>query len=480
MSRATCVAIVHYHLRPGGVTRVIQNALRSLEPHDITLVVLHGDEQPEDTFGGRTVHVPELDYGSQCDPATLLDHLNDAAKSVLGVPPDLWHIHNHSLGKNLAVAGLIDLMARRGDRLLLQIHDFPEDGRPDNYLRLRSAFDEQLSEHPLDALYPRGNHIHYALLNNRDRDFMLAAGSSELHTHLLPNPVDLGQHVQSSPPSTGPELILYPTRAIRRKNIGEFLLWSMTARADQRFGITLAPDNPDARSIYDSWVRIASELELPVDFNMAADRSFTELMAEATTLVTTSVAEGFGLAFLEPWLMGKPLTGRNIPEITSEFSADGIDLSGLYEAVHVPLTWVGDTALRKDLAVALDRYYGAYSRKLPEDATDRALRAACRDDRVDFGRLGEKQQEMVLRRMHASTEERTAIAPSELPETRDDQIAANQQAIRNGFSLDPYGRQLLDIYTSLAGTTSDAPDHLCSDILLDQFLKPERFNLLRT
>ena len=43
-------------------------------------------------------------------------------------------------------------------------------------------------------------------------------------------------------------------------------------------------------------------------------------MASAHRLVTTSVAEGFGLAFLEPWLFGKGLLGRNLPEITVDFA----------------------------------------------------------------------------------------------------------------------------------------------------------------
>ena len=38
---------------------------------------------------------------------------------------------------------------------------------------------------------------------------------------------------------------------------------------------------------------------------------FAALLASAHALVTTSVAEGFGLAFLEPWLMGRPLAGRH-------------------------------------------------------------------------------------------------------------------------------------------------------------------------
>ena len=43
------------------------------------------------------------------------------------------------------------------------------------------------------------------------------------------------------------------------------------------------------------------------------------MVAHAKAIVSTSVAEGFGLGFLEPWIFGKGLCGRDIPEITSDF-----------------------------------------------------------------------------------------------------------------------------------------------------------------
>ena len=332
----------------------------------------------------------------------------------------------------------------------------------------------------MNTLYPCGNHVHYALLNSRDRNFVLAAGAPETRAHLLPNPVDLGTRAQAHPLSTEPERILYPTRAIRRKNIGEFLLWAVTAQANQRFGITLEPTNPDARRVYDRWAQTATELQLPVDFNLAADKPFTELVSQATTLVTTSVAEGFGLAFLEPWLMERPLSGRNIPEITGEFSACGINLSGLYDALYIPLSWIGETTLRKSLEEALEAYYQAYSRQMPGDAVDRALQAACRDDMVDYGRLGEHHQENVLRRLHASPQDRSAIDPSQLPRSSEAHLDANREAIVKGFSLSRYGERLSNIYAALAGSSADVPDYLSAELLLDRFLEPERFNLLRT
>ncbi len=127
------IAIVHYHLRTGGVTRVVRHALDAPTGSDMAVAVLSG-EPPADPMppGVRVEIVPELAYESAFagDPRAAAEILQAAATKALGGPPDVWHIHNHALGKNrflpMATAGL----AEQGCRLLLQIHDFAEDGRP--------------------------------------------------------------------------------------------------------------------------------------------------------------------------------------------------------------------------------------------------------------------------------------------------------------------------------------------------------------
>jgi len=64
--------------------------------------------------------------------------------------------------------------------------------------------------------------------------------------------------------------VLYPVRAIRRKNIGELLLWSLLVE-DETFAVTLAPLNPKERASYNVRVSVAKALELPVLFDVGAD-----------------------------------------------------------------------------------------------------------------------------------------------------------------------------------------------------------------
>ena len=59
------------------------------------------------------------------------------------------------------------------------------------------------------------------------------------------------------------------------------------------------------------------------------------MVAHAEAIVSTSIAEGFGLGFLEPWTFGKGLCGRNIPEITKDFENLGINLQNLYSRLSL-------------------------------------------------------------------------------------------------------------------------------------------------
>ena len=99
------VAIVHYHLEPGGVTRVIENTLEALNStgHDIETVVLTGRKYAGDRIPNSQL-IEGLDYaapGQAISPELLMERMKECAKSSLGGLPDLWHIHNHSLGKTL-------------------------------------------------------------------------------------------------------------------------------------------------------------------------------------------------------------------------------------------------------------------------------------------------------------------------------------------------------------------------------------------
>ncbi len=493
MSRIS-VAVIHYHLQPGGVTRVIERAIESL-----------GDSVDVAIFSGETF--PALGYSDSPpdDIEKQADGLRRLATERLGREPDIWHIHNHSLGKNSFTPRLVQHLARAGCRLLLQPHDFAEDGRPENYRLLKDQLGDELN----DTLYPLAEHVWYAPINYRDKAFLEEIGLP--HVHELPNAVTPHPAPESpiSPPASleGTEFtetlplyssvvkresartIVYPARAIRRKNMGEFLLWSLLAPEGYLFQSTLEPQNPVWLDYYNEWVEFAQEQSLPVEFNAGRKHDFGELVQNAEALISTSIAEGFGLAFLEPWLERKMLVGRKLPEITSDFETEGLDLSPLYDALPVPLKWAGEAQFFQTLEAAMRKSYESYAREWDPALFEQAIGALAVDGKVDFGILDESLQRNVIRHLVEHPEDRNQFPPFPVrlrhgeggsPPPSLPLIEHNLQVVLDRYGLAAYGERLVDIYQKLAATEPGAVKSANAAGLLDQFLQPNRFNLLRT
>lgn len=481
------VALVHYHLQSGGVTRIVCHQQKSLRQRGVKTVALIG-KPPAVADAGTFRVIPGLQYETDrppIAPAELAAQMRAEAEAALGGPPDLWHVHNHSLGKSLVLPLALHLLADQGERLLFQIHDFAEDGRPANYWAMLTTMAGGRGNLLSRLLYPQGDHIHYGVLNRRDYRYLREAGLDVDHLHLLLNPVDLGVTATDGPvaPAGSGPLWLYPTRAIRRKNLGEFLFWSALAPEGTRFGTTSAPENPAEQPRYRRWRQVAAELGLPVRFEMVAPGgpSFVDLLGRADVAVTTSVAEGFGMAFLEPWALGVPVFGRNLPEITPRIGGEGVDLPWTYERLDVPLGWLGRDRVAKAAWEGLCRNLAAYGRFPGKDDLCRVLTAWIHEDRIDFGRLDEPLQETILRRLVAARTPAELPGPAELPAPASlrASLPENQEILRNRYSLARYGEAVETVYRQVAGATVTALDHLDGELLLDRFLAPERLSLLR-
>ena len=478
------IAIVHYHLQPGGVTRVIENTIQAWEENgnDIQAVAISGRPYPGDQLPNTRV-VEGLDYASPEDaivPQVLANRLQESAKDALGQSPDLWHIHNHSLGKNPSLTAAAAILAESGERILLHPHDFAEDGRPGNYLSLSEVY---------QRAYPTGPNIHYAALNQRDRGFL---------AHMLkdsPSPVDLlANAVPPSTPFSKPQdgnkfglpenLLLYPVRAVRRKNLGELALLA-SSHHDFHFANSLGPTNPEFTPIFEEWKKFSKELNLPLTYGLGeqTDATFPEMVGHAQSILSVSVAEGFGLGFLEPWTFGKGLCGRNLSEITSDFAELGVSLSNLYERLPIPLDCIPSvTELKETIQSALEKFYLSYQQDLPEDGTELAFKSMVENDSIDFGRLDESNQQAIIRTVSQSSDLQQGIQRHAGLEVLDNHIIdRNRHAVAEQFSLSSYADRTLKIYQELLDTEDTTGCQFANgQLLLDQYLSPARLNLLRT
>jgi len=537
------IAILHYHLNRGGVTQVIFNHLLALDSS------LTGERwRVAVLFGGRydtwlerlkqlrsidisLCELPALDYNNSDDLTAQPAELGAAIASQLaevGFDPaeTVIHAHNATLGLNVSLPGALTWLADRGYATLLQIHDFAEDFRAANFRRLVAAaraagstairddgtdtgepFESDLpQEADTSYCYPQSSHIHYAVLSRRDYGVLSEAGVSRERLHLLRNPVcDPEESVPREAArkrlkslfdiDQNDRYILYPVRSVRRKNIGEALFRSLFAGPKTAFGITLPPDSPAFHPVYESWKHLVEVLGLPCRFEVGRQGGlrYFENIAAADLIMTTSVVEGFGMVYLETWLTDHILTGRDLPEITSDFTEFGIQYDRLSARLASPIEWVGKRAFGTMLRDGYDQVLHAYGvvPNTDHEALEQRIEQRLDEGWVDFGELQEPMQQLVVDHTARSNSAKSHLGELnesiELSLSPPDQgaretIARNADAVREQFGLRVKGRELEALYRRVA---SAERDHGSTPLqrpgrIIDFFLDARRFRPLAT
>ncbi|CAN5380149.1 hypothetical protein BH09VER1_BH09VER1_06820 [soil metagenome] len=451
------VAILHFHLRPGGVTRIIEMAWAALREQDIEVLVISGETPPPSCrIPAREIAVvPHLAYGVDAGRAEALGtEIEEAMIDRWGCAADVIHLHNHALGKNFSLPLAATHWAAEGRALVLHIHDFAENGRPTNYRQLLTQLDGPTR---LDqVLYPIGPRVAYAVLTAADRKKLATAGL--LDCHLLPNPVSLpegGAEVDKSLLGAD-RLIVYPTRAIRRKNVGEALLWATQVQAGEKIVLTVGPHTEADLAVYERWKALAEELRLPIVFDAQAltGRSTVDFLLAAEVCLTTSVGEGFGMAFLEPWLAGRAVAGRDLPGSTDDFREAGVALDDLYTRLEV--TVENRAEIESAIGKAVASLCEAYGMTATAEFVRQGVSSVFRNQQADFGRLNEAAQEAVIRRV--ATRQLEIAVP--MGSGRIERIASNKRVIEESYSLRSYGEKLERLYRGLAEAKGCATGHL--------------------
>ncbi|MFC7336605.1 hypothetical protein ACFQY0_05415 [Haloferula chungangensis] len=484
------VAIVHYHLRRGGVTRVIETASACLTKAGIPHVILCGS--PPDKKGKLPIKVVEdLGYDDERSGNTsgikIVHALRAAVRESFGSGKVIWHLHNHSIGKNRALPDAAGILAESGDAMILQYHDFAEDGRPGAYPKLADS----------ESLYPFAPQIIHTFINSRDRQFLINAGLPASHGFLHPNAITPPAKVKVLPRRPDHPLVLYPVRGIRRKNLGELFLLAALAPKGTRFAVSLKPDNKRWIPVHDEWTAFASDTELPVMLDAVgrvspapgAPKTFASWVRHATHFISTAVAEGFGLGFLEPATIGKPLFGRNLPMVTDDFAAEGIHPGRLYDRLLVPESWVGLETLRQSLIRSMRATLESYGHPMSNQHLESSFVAMRHHGYLDFGNLPEDLQRQVIHRLLVGNEDDQILAQSGdstqcLVEWLAESLAITQPGVRSDqlgpYSTKAYAERLKELYARASGATPETPGHLLKHKVLGEFLKPGSFHFLRT
>ncbi|ABW66303.1 glycosyltransferase family protein [Desulfosudis oleivorans] len=460
------IAVLHYHLKPGGVTTVIDRQVAALK-NDLDFLVISG-QAPDRPLAVKTEVVADIGYDRPdtpacTDPAAGADRILAAIRRHWPNGCDLIHVHNPLLAKNRHFLRILAALEERGARLLLHVHDFAEDGRPGAWFA--------------DDPYPKKSH--FCVINSRDKSILIQAGADAAGVHLTPNMVT---PLPAAPaPAFVENMALYPVRALRRKNIGEALLLSLFFPGRETVAITLGPNSPSDIAPYNQWKTFARDNGLKVRFEASVGQDFAGLVAGSAFIITTSITEGFGFSFLEPWTAGKTLWGRKLPDICADFEGAGLDLGHLYAAVNIPVEWIGKAVLAEKIKQAVKKSCLAFG-LAPATRLDHFTTLADAAF-IDFGRLDEAMQQQVLARLMASNaakETVSAVNPwlnSMGTRVDESHIEQNRNAVQAGFNSAVCAGRLLSAYR--AAMSVEVAHNIDKAALVDRFFCPETFSLLK-
>ncbi|MDA3894605.1 MAG: hypothetical protein PF482_00505 [Desulfobacteraceae bacterium] len=462
------IAFLHYHLKPGGVTTVIRQQIRALKDNCEILIIT--GEKPQAELGVKTIVIPEIAY----DQPGIEQPLPEiSGKKIIKAISDHWpsgcdvlHVHNPLLSKNQQLLKILKILSRNNVRLLLQIHDFAEDGRPWVY--------------DADEDYP--SNCHYSVINSRDYHILLKSGLNKSGLHLLINMVTPFNVLPVKKISM--DYVLYPVRAIRRKNIGEAILLSLFFPGNDSLAITLPPNSIRDWHYYNLWKQFAKDSHLNVIFEASEHHAFLDLIQSAKRIITTSISEGFGFSFLEPWTAGQMLSGRHLADICTDFSAKDMALDHLYDNILIPINAIDQKQFFDQWKSCILENAATFKITVSETAIDRAYKNMTSGNDIDFGILDEHFQKIIITSIQSDKKFKNRIIAlnpflSDFIQTQNnsDIINHNRAIVEKKFSQNVYQNQLLRTYQKVIDHR--VTHQIDKKSLAEKFLNPDNFSLLK-
>ncbi len=266
-------------------------------------------------------------------------------------------------------------------KFIFRVHDFVQQ-RPHFFRNVKKFHMYRFGVVPNwhSILYPYFPNIKYIAINRYDRTRLIEHGIEENRIYYIPNSIDQSiipeddrteelRKIIIDKEKLDPSVrfILYPVRCVRRKNVEEaifficFLNKLANGYGSKHHGhiegkfhllISLKPESGDDADYTKQLLNFIKKHQLPVSigFNdlIALERemdhqnptiikrySVGDIIRAADLIITTSVLEGFGFAYLEPWILDRAVIGRSIPFLTPDFQSKGMKLGHLYNVLIV-------------------------------------------------------------------------------------------------------------------------------------------------
>ena len=252
--------VVHYHLRPGGVRRIIELALphiNSAAPHSLQSITLATGEAPDEAWReALTRSLPRVDVHFVCEPAfrylseqrssatsirsKVISALEDLVGQFAPATTLIW-AQNLGLGRNLILSDeLAKLSARHRLALLSHHHDLWFENRWARWREMRTCGFRSLSAVARASFAAKARACHLTI--NR-LDYAVLTKHLGPQARCLPNLAERRRRpsrtrirearnwLTTELGHDGPVWI-FPTRFLRRKNLAEAVLLTRWLRPE--------------------------------------------------------------------------------------------------------------------------------------------------------------------------------------------------------------------------------------------------------
>ena len=376
--------IIHYHLRPGGIRRVIELATPHICRHldRINRVIIacgearDGEWRKHFTKQLRSLPVHFFvhrafgyfsEHGASAGKfrASVAASLNRLLNGLTGETAIVW-AHNLGIGRNLILADeLVQACQWRDIPLISHHHDWWFDNRWPRWKDIRRSGIQSLDEIG-EIIFPAEPVVRHAAINFADASVLKRYFGEQ--SGWLPNPASDGKAVHPADErktrrwldeqvgNSGAPIWILPARLLRRKNIAEALLLARWLRPDAWLITTGGPSSRDEIAYYEKLNDAVRKHDWHLELGVLAGGnsnkpSVADLIAASECVMLTSIQEGFGLPYLEAAAAKRPLIARSLPNIKPDLARFGFRFPQYYDEVMVDtrlFDWENEQARQRE------------------------------------------------------------------------------------------------------------------------------------
>jgi glycosyltransferase involved in cell wall biosynthesis len=438
------LVVFHYHLRPGGIRRIIELAtphlLRQFGGESGRVVLATGEAQDKKWNESFARLLGEASVEFFTEPAfgylseqrgnakalsyrirTALDRLLDGAAANNTI---VW-AHNLGIARNLLLTReLVGACTRRNITLVAHHHDWWFDNRWLRWPEMR-RFGTRTLASAAGTVFPEAAQVRHLAISEADARILRRhlgkrvgwlPNLAERMTAPAPRRVQAAHEwLQRKLRDDGAPVWILPCRLLRRKNVAEALLLTRWLRPEAWLvttgGVSSSDEQPYASKLEAAAHQHHWRLRLGV---MAGDEakkpSVAELLAASECVLLTSIQEGFGLPYIEAAAADRPLIARALPNITPDLERFGFQFpQGYGEVLVAPdlFDWPSETRRQERLFRSWKRHLACVCRNLAADPI--LLRWGNSPRPVPFSRLTLTAQLEVLAQPAQKSWERCAL-----------------------------------------------------------------------